>query len=378
MQREFFGYDSLKNLKVILDEYKSKNIFLVTGKKSFTQSGAEQKIKIIFKNTKYTQFNSFESNPTISDVKQGLILFKKVKPDLVIAIGGGSTIDIAKTINALAFNKGEPTSYITGKKKLEKQGLPLVAIPMTAGTGSEATSFATIYIDKVKYSLSHEKLILPTVSIVDPSLTESMPKYLTASAGMDALCQGIESIWSISSTKESRKYANEAVKIAFNTIEKAVNNPDKVSRLNMAKAANLSGRAINISKTTSSHSISYPITAYFGIPHGHAVALTIPEILEFNYNVKKEDCNDIRGVKFVKKRLNDIITLIESKDEIQAKDKIKKLMKKIGLETKLRRLNINKKDIELIVEKGFTANRMSNNPRKIKKEHLRSMLERIL
>ncbi len=378
MQKEFFGYDSLQKLKVICNELKSKNVFLVTGKRSFALSGAERKVKSFLKDVKYAQFNSFDSTPTISDVKNGIVTLKKISPDLVIAIGGGSVIDMAKAINVLACNEGELALYITGKKKIEKPGLPLVAIPMTAGTGSEATSFATIYIEKAKYSLNGEKLTLPTVSIVDPSLTESMPKYITASTGMDVLCQGIESIWSIKSTEESRKYANRAVKIAFNTLEKAVNNPDKESRLKMAKAANLSGKAINISKTTASHSISYPITAHFGILHGHAVALTIPEIVEFNYNVSKKDCNDRRGVEFVKRRLNDIFKLIESKNGTQAKDKIKNLIEKIGLETRLSELNIDKKDIELIVEKGFTADRMGNNPRKIKKTELKNMLETIL
>ena len=378
MQREFFGYGSLKKLKVICDEFKSKNVFLVTGKKSFAFSGAERTVKSFLKDVKYTQFNNFDSTPTISDVKDGIVSLKKINPDLVIAIGGGSVIDMAKTINVLALNEGEPALYIINKKKIEKPGLPLIAIPTTAGTGSEATSFATIYIEKVKYSLSGEKLTLPTVSIVDPSLTESMPRYITASTGMDVLCQGIESIWSIKSTEKSRKYAYSAVKIAFNTLEKAVNNPDKESRLKMAKAANLSGKAINISKTTASHSISYPITAHFGILHGHAVALTIPEITEFNYNISKKDCNDKRGVEFVKRRLNDIFRLIESKNEIRAKDKIKNLMDKIGLETRLSKLNIDKKDFELIVEKGFTADRMDNNPRKIKKTELKNMLEIIL
>jgi alcohol dehydrogenase class IV len=205
-----------------------------------------------------------------------------------------------------------------------------------------------------------------------------MSSYLTASTGLDALCQGIESLWSVLSTDESRMYAKEAVTLAIHNLEKVVNKPDKESRLNMAKAAHLSGKAVNISKTTAAHSISYPITSYFGIPHGHAVALTIYEILEFNYNIKKEDCNDERGVKFVKNRLDDIITLIDCKDEIQAKDEIKNLMEKIGLETKLSKLNIDKKGIELLVKKGFTTNRMRNNPRKIKKEQVKSILERIL
>ena len=129
----------------------------------------------------------------------------------------------------LAFQNAAPELYIQEKKKLEIQGLPLIAIPITSGTGSESTRYSTIYIDKKKFSLQSEIFILPTAAIIDPLLSESMPKNLTAVTGLDALCQGIESIWSVNSTETSIKYAKEAVKLSFNTIEKAVNNPDKDS-----------------------------------------------------------------------------------------------------------------------------------------------------
>jgi alcohol dehydrogenase class IV len=378
MQEEYFGYGSIEKLSDILDRYNSKNIFLVTGKKSFSLSGSKEKLLPILRDRSYTHFNSFSANPSINEIYTGISIFKKKNYDLVITIGGGSAIDIGKAINVLAFQNDLPELVIKGKKRLKSQGLPLIAIPLTSGTGSEATGYSTIYINKTKYSLSDRNLIVPSVSIIDPSLTESMPKYLTAVTGLDALCQGIESYWSINSTEKSRKYANESVKLAYNSIERAVNCPDKDSRMKMARAANLSGKAINISKTTACHSISYPITSYFNVPHGHAVALTMPEIIEFNYNINKKDCNDKRGVDFVKKRLDEIIILLDSSDEKEAKYKINKLMLKIGVETKLNKLNISKKNAEIILKKGFKADRMSNNPRKIERKNLEEILKRIL
>jgi len=378
MQQEFFGFDSIKKLKELFNEYESRHVFLVTGKKSFRLSGTEDKIKSLLGETRYTQFNAFSTNPDIHEVKQGIDLFKSCNPDIVVGIGGGSVLDMAKTVNVLAIHKGDAELYIVGKKKLEKPGRPLIAIPTTSGTGSEATHFATIYIDKNKYSLGDRELTLPTISIVDPSLTESMPRYLTASTGLDALCQGIESLWAVNSTEESRKYAKEVVKIAVNTIEKAVNNPDKESRLNMAKAAHSSGKAINISKTTACHSISYPITSYFGVAHGHAVALTMPQIIEFNSKVSEKDCNDKRGEDFVKARVNEIIELLDAEDAIDAKRNFQTLMKKIGVEGKLGRLNIDYNGSRLIIDKGFTPDRMNNNPRVVMKDDLEKIMDEIL
>jgi len=377
MQKEFFGYDSLQNIREIFDGYNVKKIFLVTGKKAYTLSGAEKKIHPFLKNKIVTIFNDFSPNPHLDEVVKGIEHYKKSDPDMVIAVGGGSVLDIGKIINLLANNFDNPFDYIKRLKNPTTQGKPFVAIPTTSGTGSESTHFATVYVDKKKYSLADEKLLLPTVSIVDPSLTESMPRYLTASTGIDALCQGIESLWAVNSTEESRTYAKEAVTIAVHTIEKVVNDPDKTSRLNIAKAAHLSGKAINISKTTACHSISYPITSYFGVAHGHAVAITMGQLIEFNSGVRKKDCNDKRGEYFVKDRLKEIATLLGCKNANDAKIFFQTLMRKIGIELRLRRLNIDDDGRKLIVEKGFTPDRMDNNPRLVLKEDIQNMLDEI-
>jgi len=328
MQEEFFGFGTLDKLSDIINRFDVKKIFLVTGKKSFFSSGAWDKIEKIVKGVSYTRF-VVSRNPSLRLIDNGIKAFQKFNPDIVIAVGGGSAIDAAKIINVLSYQNDRPEEYIKGKKlecnDSDKCAKPLIAIPTTAGTGSESTHFATIYIEKKKYSLADKHLMLPTISIVDPSLTESLPRYVTATTGLDAICQGIESFWSINSTEESREYAIEAVKIGLENIEKAVNNPDQVSRLNMAKAAHLSGKAINISKTTACHSVSYPLTSYFGVPHGHAVALIMPSFLEFNSLVGEGDCNDIRGLNFVRKRMSEIFSIMGVKHGVEAKEKFGRL-----------------------------------------------------
>lgn len=378
METEYFGYGVINKLHEIVKYFNAKNIFLVTGKKSFHLSGAEEIIKNIFENISYTKFDQFSENPNIEEVKQGVLLYRRVNPDMVVAVGGGSVIDMAKAINILAYQDDKPEVYISEEKRLEKIGRPLIAIPTTAGTGSESTRFSTIYIDKTKHSLNDEILTLPAVSIIDPTLTYSMPRYLTASTGLDALSQAIESLWSVHSTNESQKFAEKALKLAFKSLKRAANDPDGESRMNMTKAANLSGKAINITKTTACHSIAYPITSYFDVAHGHAVALTIPQLLEFNYNVDDKSCNDKRGAEFVKNQIENIINLMECKDVFDAKEKFYALMEQIGVKTKLSDLNIDKNKIKLIIDKGFTEDRMKGNPRILTKSDLQLILEKII
>ena len=379
MQKEFFGFEVLNKLPELINTFDARNVFLVTGKQSFSYSGAQRKIEKMMGYTSYKRF-AVSGNPSLGLVENGIKAFREFNPDIVVAVGGGSAIDAAKIINVLSYQKGRPEEYIKGKKldcNDDKCAKPLIAIPTTAGTGSECTHFATVYIDKTQYSLADKHLILPDISIVDPSLTESLPRYITATTGLDAICQGIESFWSINSTKESREYAIKAVKIGLENIGKAVNNPDKVSRLNMAKASHLSGKAINISKTTACHSVSYPLTSYFNIPHGHAVALTMPSFLKFNSLVNEEDCNDRRGMDFVKERMGEIFSIIGVKDGAEAKEKFSDLLDNILGKTRLRNFDIDRQDLEMLLEESFTPSRMNNNPRRVSKEDLNKILENI-
>jgi len=376
MQEEYFGNSALDELPGLLDRFAARRVFIVAGERSFAASGAEARIRPMFENIACFYFESSQ-NPDIELIRKGIGLFRKVGPDTVIAVGGGSAIDTAKAVNVLACQEeGEPEQYLGGKE-LENGGKPLIALPTTSGTGSEATHFATIYIDGRKYSLANRKYMLPTVSIVDPLLTESLPAYITAYTGLDAICQGIESFWSINSTEEFRKYAIKAIRTGMDNIERAVKNPDRESRYSMAKAANLSGKAINISKTTACHSVSYPMTSIYGIPHGHAVALTIPSFMEFNSDVSESDCNDRRGVEFVNNTMQELCKAMGHADAPGAKEGFIELMTNIGVETRLGKMKIHENDIEVIVKNGFTADRMKNNPRKVDRKDLERILEDI-
>src|SRR3989344_471040 len=195
-QKEFIGPNAIGKLADILSEVRPNNIFLVAGKSSYKTCGAEKKLEKLLKNFNLVYFNGFLPNPNINDVNNGIALFKKSKPDFVIAVGGGSVIDIAKAVNIISCQTGKPEDYIKGRALIERQGKPLVAVPTTSGSGSEATHFAVVYINGKKYSLAHH-FIMPDYAIVDANLTLSLPIRITAETGMDALSQAIESYWAV-------------------------------------------------------------------------------------------------------------------------------------------------------------------------------------
>jgi alcohol dehydrogenase class IV len=252
---------------------------------------------------------------------------------------------------------------------IKNNGLPLIAIPTTAGTGSESTQFSVIYINKRKYSIDDPKL-LPNFVILDSSFLNGSPTELIATTGMDALTQSIESLWSVNSTEQSRGYATEAIKIIRDTLEEAyISGYDSGdSGEVMLKAANLSGKAINITRTTAPHAISYPLTIHFKIPHGHAVALTLSKFFEINSQTNKYKINDLRGKTHVDSIMKYIFSLFLASSAKECSKNFNKLMDTIGLERNFNKLGIESKaDIKKITD-NIDPNRIKNNPVEIDKK----------
>ncbi|MCL2128778.1 MAG: phosphonoacetaldehyde reductase [Treponema sp.] len=355
-QTEYIESGSMENLGSILDNLHITKAFLVTGKKSFAECGAETYIQKI-KNVEFIQFNNFKNDPRKEDVDIGMQLFRQSGADAIIALGGGSAIDMAKLIG-----------HFSAKNKI-----PFLAIPTTAGSGSEATSFAVMYENKIKSSIE-DKSILPDIVIIDPSLTMSLPPFITAVSGMDALCHAIESYWSINSTNESKEYAKKAMTIILNDLPETVNNPSVKLRLNMLLAANLAGKAINISKTTAAHAVSYALTSYFSVPHGLAVSFLIPDLLVYNYNVTENDAEDTRGVDYIKKNIDEIYHIFGGKNSFDAKNIFNRFVDTLGLPANLSSYGIKKSDIDLIIS-NINNERLKNNPRKIEMGEFRKLFE---
>lgn len=347
---DFIGRNSIVNLKNI-----TKGKVLL-----FTQDGIynifRETIENELKNTDITFFNNITENPKRQEIQSAQDILRKQDFDYIIAFGGGSVIDFAK---AFRFYDNRISQ--------------LIAIPTTAGTGSQATQFAVVYVDGVKTSLDNPE-ILPDFVIADSQFVENAPRYLKACSAIDAYCQAIESFWAVKSTDESKKYALDAIEICRDYIVEAVNTSDKKANEMMVQAAHLAGKAINISRTTAAHALSYKITSQYGIPHGHAVALSLANLLIVNSQISANACVDARGYLYVQEQINKMLKILRCNNSISFKRYWNNLLDTIGLEHNINNLGIT--DIESIVD-SVNMQRLDNNPRLLLKDDLLKILKRV-
>ena len=256
-------------------------------------------------------FSNFTANPQFNDIVKGIELFNNEKCDFIVSIGGGSSIDTAKVIklySVIDYKNGLQSNYKYNPVKH-------LAIPTTAGTGSESTRYSVCYYEGKKQSVTHDSIV-PDYVILDPSLLIGLPEYQKKSTLMDALCQAIESYWSVNSDEESKKYSIESIKLILSNIDKYINDNDLETCNKMLQASNLAGKAINITQTTAAHAMSYKITSMYGVSHGHAVALTLPYIWEHMEN-NLNKCIDYRGSDYLKKTLLELKNILETMLSIQ-------------------------------------------------------------
>lgn len=360
MQKVFIN-QGIAVLTEILNELRIKKVFLVVGNNAY--QSIENLIKPYTKSISIKTFVMTDSN--FKTIISGCEELKQSNSDLIIAIGGGRIIDAAKLISVTALSKENYENVIRGKEIINNKFLPLLVMPTTAGTGSEATSFSVVYLGKKKFSIASEKL-LPDYIIADASLVQEMPNYLKVCTLFDAFSQAIESFWSVNATEISRKYARRSIELINMNLKGYLNNETE-NKKNMVEAAYYSGKAINISKTTLPHALSYFLTIKYNVPHGHAVALTLGFIGKINYAF---GCNNLKNV------MNDLCLMLN----IDIKNFEKywyNLMQDGGLETKLSNLGVKKEDLELIVD-SVNVERLKNHPLNIEKKILVKELHKIL
>jgi len=358
--------DELSNL---LTSNNFQNVFLVRGGFSYEKSGAQKFIEDYFQVS--GSFSGFDVNPQLEDLKKGIEAFKKGQFDCIVAIGGGSVLDMAKLISVFAHQAHSIEDLLKDNQKINDKKTSLLAIPTTAGTGAEATAFSVLYVDKVKYSIA-SKTMLPDTVYLSSEFLKGANKYLTACTGADAFSQAIESIWSINTNATSQEYALKAVDIIWKHLKNAVNNNDKKSKAKMLEASYLAGKAINISKTTAPHAISYAFTSYYGLPHGHAVSLSLPYFFEFNCNISNTDCIDPRGMDRVLLRLEKLLNVL-GLDKNNVKGELSDFFTSVGLENNISSL-INDFKASLVLD-NVNIQRLKNNPRNIEMDDIQNFIK---
>ncbi|WZL73924.1 phosphonoacetaldehyde reductase [Clostridiaceae bacterium 35-E11] len=364
-----FGVDQIKNLSSILEEIEDKTdkILLLTRGADFDESMSE---KIILEGLASREVEKYAiplSNPDITDlynIKQATDTFAY---DFIIAIGGGSVIDIGKAMAALRgihLNSYEDIRQIMKERIYisHKTRCGFMAIPTTAGTGSEVTFCATLW-DKEKeskYTMS-DKMMYPDIAIIDPKLTVSMPIELTVSTGLDAICHATEAYWSRNTNALSRIYALHGIKNIMENIEKLIEDLENIElRTKIAYGSLYGGLAFSNTKLTSCHSISYPMTAIFDIPHGIAASITLGKMLILNEKALKE-----------KEKL---LTAFGVKKVYEVDEVIGSIYEKAGIPYRLKEYGIKKADLKQIANQSFIKRRMENNPVNITREILMNIL----
>ncbi len=356
------GFGSLEKLPGMLGSPETR-ILLVTGGESYERSGAAAAIEPLLADHPVTRFSGFSVNPKLEEALEGVDRCRAADVHTVLAVGGGSVMDTAKLVALFSRQAGDPRAIVTGKAPIERAGLPVIAVPTTAGSGSEATQFAVVYVDKVKYTLTHDSL-RPNPVIVDPGLTRSMPPRLSAVTGLDALSQAIESFWSVGATEDSQAAARKALGYLLPHIEAVVQAPDDATREAMSRGAYWAGRAIDHSRTTGAHALSYGMTTGYGIPHGHAVALTIGPFLEFNAGVEDADCNHPGGAAHVRATMDALLGLIGARSAADAHAQWIERMEALGLPGRLGSAGIPRDRVEALAS-GVNLERAGNNPRRM-------------
>ena len=341
MQIILNNYEALK--KYLIDKNIRKPFIVCTH--SFYKSNLYYKLQMFNKNIIY--FDDFKPNPSYDSVCSGLEEFKKNKCDSIIAIGGGSAIDVAKCI----------------KLELDKN-IEFIVSPTTAGTGSEATKFAVIYKNGNKTSVEDETLI-PNAVFFEDVVLKTLPLYQKKATLLDAFSHAIESIWSVNSTDESKKFASKAIELIVKNMDLYLNN-DEASFSKMFEASNLAGKAINITKTTAGHAMCYKLTTLYGISHGHAAMLINSEL--FPYMIENmEKTVDIRGIDYLNNVFNYIKLLLNNNEYY---------FKEVLLNLDLYNIDFNIDDIDTLVE-SVNIERLANNPIKLEKEDIREIYLRL-
>lgn len=370
MSRRFFNptdirWLSWQEISAVLPETPVK-ILVIAARSS--QSRADQLYSRWLSDYQVDILPNVPADPTIDSVQSVVDSVRDTRPDWIVAIGGGSVLDTAKAASVVAKNQGDVLDHLRGDIQIQSPGIPLIAVPTTAGSGSEVTPYASItdLCKMRKVSLSHDYLY-PRYAVIDPTLTNSLTRQQTAVSGMDALSHALEGYWSNQSTPVTDAHALAAAKLMLTTLANAYSDvEDTGARQSVMEGSMLAGLTISNAKTTAVHAVSYPMTVYYHIPHGLACSMLLPVLIRYNAGAMT------RGKE---QHLLSALGYTSMNDLAEAIEHLKKLL---DMPSRLRDLGLKKADIATIVDNGFRPDRMNNNPRLISTAELTALLITIL
>ncbi len=356
-----FGCGKINELEKIIGSMNRKNGVLICDP-FFKENGLADKVLSLSGGKLTKAFSDFSPNPSVESADKCAAFMREHGADFAVAMGGGSAIDCAKAGCAVAGTGDSVRLYHSGEKQLSKNGgIPLIAIPTTSGTGSEVTcvSVLTDTEKNVKAPLSNPALY-PKMAIIDPELTLSVPKSVTASTGLDVLSHALEGFWSIHHQPICDALAQRATKLVFENLVSACNDPGNIrAREKMSEASLLAGIAFSHPKTTVCHACSFSLTNDYGIPHGEACAFTLGYAIRIN-----ADCEN--------GRLHDFAKSVGFMDAYRMADRVDGIKSLLGMRCTLREMGIDRKDIPSLAKSSMHPN-ILNNPVELTVEAVEAM-----
>ena len=300
-------------------------------------------------------FSDVEENPQLSGVNGAIRLIRENGLDAVVGIGGGSTMDTAKFAAAVALESEDALPYFRGERAFPKTRLPMIAVPTTAGTGSEVTQVSVISCGKEKKTINHP-VFMPKLAIVDPSLTCTVPPRTTMNTGLDAMAHALEGYWSKNHQPLSDLFAVEAVRLVLENLEAAYRDGmDLAAREKMSLAALMGGLSFALPKTAGSHACSYPLSEDYHLPHGEACAFTLDSFVRINAD----------------ERLESLCRAVGLRDTNELADRIRALKTLGGL--RMRLSDLGDVNLEKLADDAAKHPLMRNNPVAMDKDALMRM-----
>jgi phosphonate metabolism-associated iron-containing alcohol dehydrogenase len=377
--RVTFGVGALARLRDIPSLAGARSVALFAGERSLRAGGTLEWLQRELGDRRLDIFDPVPPEPQVVDLERATDWLREAGSDAVLAVGGGSVIDLGKAAAFCVRQEESPRSLLRPLTDAMRPPLPMIAVPTTAGSGSEVSPFAVLW-DRVagkKHSLDHPSLF-PIEALVDPELTCSLPPELTASTGLDAFTQACESYWNRNANPVSDGHALRAVETIRRALPGVVRHGnDLEARTQMMRGSLEAGLAFSNTRTGACHSISYPMTLHFRVRHGQAVAVTLPELLPLNMRATLDGETGMERPA-AEARSQAFLEALGVTSPKEAAEAVRALIQESGLETRLSRLDVDRAGVEILVAEGFTPARMGNNPYTFTSETLRSMLLRLL
>ena len=363
-----FGNGKRHNLNDYINEIGGKCGVLVCGK-SFTTNGiAEEFIKNSNGRLKAV-FSDIRPNPTTDNVDNCVKLIREIGADFAVALGGGSPMDCCKAACAIAKGSDVIRSYHSeGKAVSSDEAIPMIAFSTTSGTASEVTNISVLTdVEKNLKNPMNDPAMYPKIAVIDPELTLSVPKQVTASTGLDVLSHAIESYWSVLNQPVCTACSVYSARLVFEWLEKAYNEPDNLeAREKMAEASIVAGVAFSHPRTTGSHACSFPLTNIYGVPHGEACAFTLDYFVKFNADHADKDG-----------RITALAKDCGFESPYAMADEISAMKERMGMKSKLSEIGCTTEEqIKELTEKSMSM-LMERNPIVLTKENILEMYKKL-